>query len=291
MRSRTRSVPRTAVLLGVLILLAVPGVSTAATTVNGGFETGTFTGWTVFNQPGGSGDWFVYTGTSTPLNGFPVAAPPEGTHAAVTDQGGPGSHVLYQDVVLESGFAHTLSFVVYYENQAGFFATPPTLDFGVLPNQQYRVDVLRATADPASTAPADVLATVFQTREGDPTSLGPTTISFDLTPFAGMTIRIRFAEVDNQLFFNASVDNVVIQSVRLLPTTKEQCKNGGWRSFGVFKNQGDCVSFVATNGRNQPAGSPPQPASGGAAAGAIAAQQSLPRLGNRPVYQRGGPHS
>jgi hypothetical protein len=36
-------------------------------------------------------------------------------------------------------------------------------------------------------------------------------------------------------------------------TTKDQCQNGGWRTFGVFKNQGDCVSFVATRGRNPPA--------------------------------------
>ena len=41
-----------------------------------------------------------------------------------------------------------------------------------------------------------------------------------------------------------------------LPTFKDECKNGGWRSFGVFKNQGDCVSFVATNGENPPANSP-----------------------------------
>jgi hypothetical protein len=41
-----------------------------------------------------------------------------------------------------------------------------------------------------------------------------------------------------------------------LPTKKEQCKNGGWRDFGVFENQGDCVSFVATGGRNLPAGEP-----------------------------------
>ena len=38
------------------------------------------------------------------------------------------------------------------------------------------------------------------------------------------------------------------------PTSKDQCKNGGWRNFGVFKNQGDCVSFVATKGKNPPAG-------------------------------------
>jgi hypothetical protein len=41
---------------------------------------------------------------------------------------------------------------------------------------------------------------------------------------------------------------------RCLPTSKDQCKNGGWNTFGVFKNQGDCVSFVATGGRNQPSG-------------------------------------
>jgi hypothetical protein len=41
-----------------------------------------------------------------------------------------------------------------------------------------------------------------------------------------------------------------------LPTTTAQCKNGGWRNFGSkFKNQGDCVSFVATGGKNQPSGS------------------------------------
>ncbi len=28
-----------------------------------------------------------------------------------------------------------------------------------------------------------------------------------------------------------------------LPTTKEQCMNGGYKAFG-FKNQGECVAFV-----------------------------------------------
>jgi probable HAF family extracellular repeat protein len=32
------------------------------------------------------------------------------------------------------------------------------------------------------------------------------------------------------------------------PTSKEQCKNGGWRNFPQFRNQGDCVSFVAHRG-------------------------------------------
>ena len=38
--------------------------------------------------------------------------------------------------------------------------------------------------------------------------------------------------------------DVVIRDAPALPTTKDECKNGGWRTFGVFKNQGDCVSFV-----------------------------------------------
>lgn len=38
----------------------------------------------------------------------------------------------------------------------------------------------------------------------------------------------------------------------LLPSTKDECKNGGWQTYGVFKNQGDCVSFVATQGKNPP---------------------------------------
>jgi hypothetical protein len=41
-----------------------------------------------------------------------------------------------------------------------------------------------------------------------------------------------------------------------LPTKKDECRNGAWKTFGVFKNQGDCVSFVATGGKNPPANSP-----------------------------------
>jgi hypothetical protein len=34
------------------------------------------------------------------------------------------------------------------------------------------------------------------------------------------------------------------------PVSKDECKDGAWRDFGVFRNQGDCVSHVATGGRN-----------------------------------------
>lgn len=43
-----------------------------------------------------------------------------------------------------------------------------------------------------------------------------------------------------------------------LPNSKDQCMNNGWKNFGgAFKNQGDCVSFVASKGKNQPTGTTP----------------------------------
>jgi len=42
------------------------------------------------------------------------------------------------------------------------------------------------------------------------------------------------------------------------PTSMDQCKNGGWQQFNnpSFKNQGDCVSYVATHGKNPGNGKP-----------------------------------
>jgi hypothetical protein len=41
-------------------------------------------------------------------------------------------------------------------------------------------------------------------------------------------------------------------SRRSVPTSTDDCKSGGWQSFAGFKNQGDCVSFVVTGGKNPP---------------------------------------
>jgi hypothetical protein len=46
--------------------------------------------------------------------------------------------------------------------------------------------------------------------------------------------------------------DISIVDGQVLPTSKNQCANSGWKTYGIFKNQGDCVSFVATNGKNGP---------------------------------------
>jgi hypothetical protein len=58
------------------------------------------------------------------------------------------------------------------------------------------------------------------------------------------------------LFIHGGVrtGEIVVVDAPPLPVSTAQCKNGGWKTYGVFKNQGDCVSFVATKGKNQPAG-------------------------------------
>ena len=60
-------------------------------------------------------------------------------------------------------------------------------------------------------------------------------------------------------FWNFFIDNVSFTPVApppppppALPSTAAECKDGGWDAFGVFKNQGDCVSYVATGGKNPP---------------------------------------
>jgi hypothetical protein len=39
-------------------------------------------------------------------------------------------------------------------------------------------------------------------------------------------------------------DIVVTDAQPPLPTSKDQCKNGGWLNFPQFKNQGQCIAFV-----------------------------------------------
>ena len=55
--------------------------------------------------------------------------------------------------------------------------------------------------------------------------------------------------------FPSSVTVTPLPVRPFLPTSKDQCKHSGWRNYGVFKNQGDCVNFVETGGKKPPAGS------------------------------------
>jgi len=256
-----------AALAALLLIAALAAPAEAASFDNGDFETGDFTGWTTA-QANADGEWFVYSGTSAPLTGRVIPAPPQGAFAAVTDQADAGSQVLYRDLSLEPGFTGSLSFEWYYANRAGVFVTPASLDPAAGSNQQYRVDLVSPSASPFSMAPGDLIAPIVGTQVGDPASLAPTPVSFDLTPFAGTTVRLRFAAVETNGYFQAGVDAVAVSippspptppdpPANTSPTSIAQCKNGGWHektdSQGhPFGNQGQCVSWVAAAGRSGP---------------------------------------
>ena len=204
-----------AIVAALVGLVAVQPAAAAPTLINGGFESG-FAGWTRADQLGSEGTFAAQSGTTSPENGDPVPAPPEGVNAAMTDALGPGSHVLYQDFVVTPGPA-TLSFALFIGNRAVFFATPSAtavgLDFSTPAlNQQARVDIMDAAADPFSVAPGDVLLNLYQTAFGDQLVSGYTTITQDLSSLfatnVGQTLRLRFAETDNLAPFQLGVDSV-----------------------------------------------------------------------------------
>ena len=209
--------------VGVLtsVALLAPSGATAANVVNGNFETGSLKGWHS-HRATGFGDWFAYKGTEAPFSGKqfaePVQEPPQGTYAATTDEVDPDTLILYQDVALEPGASHKLSLTVYYNSYEPIsIPSPDTLsvDSEVLAgqaNQQYRIDVMKPEAPLESLNPADILLTVFQTEPGDSEEMKPKTLTDDLTPFAGQTVRLRIANTSHKETFNAGIDDVSISS-------------------------------------------------------------------------------
>jgi len=176
--------------------------------LNGGFESG-FTSWTELDQANGSGSWFDATGTTSPLSGFPTVGPSSGSFYAVTDQFGPGAHVLIQDFTIPTGATSvTLTFDMFSDNQASNTFCPGALDYTLVPNQCARVDILSAGATAFDTG-AGVLMNLYETA----TLGGPNpyvAYSFDLTGLGAGTYQLRFGEVDNQLYFQQGVDDVSI---------------------------------------------------------------------------------
>ena len=200
--------------LGVVLAFAVAAQAQGQNLINnGGFETG-FSGWTRASRVGSEGNWFQQSGTTSPVNGFAVPAPPGGANVAMHDANGPGSHVLYQDFVVPFTLGvSTLRFDLYIQNRATDFFSPATLDFGTPTlNQQFRADLLSASADPFSVSVGDVLMNIYQTQPGNPLVSGWVTITMDVSSVlagrGGQTLRLRFAEADNVNFLIVGVDNV-----------------------------------------------------------------------------------
>jgi hypothetical protein len=75
----------------------------------------------------------------------------------------------------------------------------------------------------------------------------------DPTDVIGVTVGgNRYGAFFQEEFPFLAIDNSRLDVKVGPPTDKDQCKKDGWKQFNnpAFKNQGDCVSFVATHGKN-----------------------------------------
>jgi hypothetical protein len=206
-----------------LIVLAIGAgsawaVSSSELVVNGGFEAG-LTGWTVTNQ--GTGDWFtddVFEDPpfgGTPVSGNATVGPASGDWYAVSDQPGAGVHVLEQlfAVPSEPAASIVLSFEMFVNDwsELGPIVNPAGLDHDAGRNQHVRVDLMTAVASPFDIG-AGVVANFYLGVDGLNKPNPYTPYAFDITSLVtpGSSYKVRFAEVDNQLWLNQGVDNVSI---------------------------------------------------------------------------------
>jgi hypothetical protein len=198
-----------------LALLVLP--AHAAPILNGDFEAG-LANWNRADQVGSDGSFVLQSGTTSPVNGMAVPAPPGGSNAAMTDGQAGGSHVLYQDFMQGTAVGSArLSFDLFIGNRADafFLPDPLTLDWATAAlNQQARVDILAGGSDPFSMAASDLLLNLFSTGLGDPLVSGYNHFEIDITALLNanlnQSLRLRFAEVDNVNMFQFGVDNVVL---------------------------------------------------------------------------------
>jgi hypothetical protein len=199
------------------------------------FESGALTGWKSVGA--GSGGWFVYSSgskapdpsQSDPNAPFDVPNPPQGRFAAVTDTNGPGTRILYRDVKLDGRFRLHLS--VFYAGVGGF-SSPQTLAYDEpRANQQFRIDLVTPSAPIDSVAHRDVVVSVFKTSADDPDRGEPSTVSVDLSRWAGRTVRLRLAATDNSGPLRAGVDDIRFEPIGAdanarieLPATKQPAR-------------------------------------------------------------------
>jgi PEP-CTERM motif len=198
------------------VLLLTQPVLAVPLLMNPGFESGTLAGWTVANQSGGNGTWFVAKpGASAPVSGLPTSSKgglPDTPYYVVTDSVGPGSHALLQMFTVAPAQRVILSGSLFVNNWGeGPFGTG--LDYRVFPAQVARIDILKSTAGPFDVGEG-VLQNLFIGGDRTPVERDFMPFVFDLTAIvgAGGTFILRFAEVNNLDFLNFGIINLALDA-------------------------------------------------------------------------------
>ncbi len=220
--------------IGGLAALALAGATLAFSgPTNGSFETGTYVdgggGFEQLNAPDTSIDgWTVDAGSVDWIGTYWTAQ----DGGMSIDMSGADAGTISQTFATTIGNTYTVSFFL-----AGNPAGPPGIK---------TLDVSATGAAPSSYQ--------FDTTGATLTNMNWSAQTYSFLATSATTTLSFISNTTGP--FGPALDNVTVTET--VPT-KSDCKQGGWQTmidgFGnTFKNQGDCVSYFATKGKNPAAG-------------------------------------
>jgi uncharacterized repeat protein (TIGR01451 family) len=159
---------------------------------NGGFEAGTLTNWTVVSS--GPGTFVIDNGTVDPPGPAGLLPPYAGNYSASGFLSGLSLFYMYQTITIPAGNAPvTLSWAHHLQNYSSWSAS-----------QQFQVRICDTSNN--------VLATAFTTNPGDPLLGNWVQSNYDLTAFAGQTVRVEFWVNAQSYYLDVDLDNVSVKA-------------------------------------------------------------------------------
>ena len=173
--------------------------------VNGDFETGDFTGWTVGGSGDyGSGGWVLNDGAFDPDSPDGPRPALAGSFSALAVQNGNGRRTLSQEIFVPEGATSgtLLRWRQEIRNHAGVFTT----------NHRFAIELHDAAED-------TLLATLYTTTTNDPAFSAPTNLSVSIAAWRGQRVRLVFAEEDSLGDLNVHLDNVSVIATSAEQTT------------------------------------------------------------------------
>ncbi|KAI8613470.1 hypothetical protein BC830DRAFT_475571 [Chytriomyces sp. MP71] len=187
---------------------------------NNDFKTGKLTYWEVIREPSSEGDVVVasegdtltYSGHRIP---YRKQRQSKGTPFIVFDNEGAGSYVLFRDITPIDG--DILRFRWNVTNSAKQFYILDTMTSVLAPNQQFRVDLYNTDFQDwfqEKDVRGPHLATVLSPQKVKSLAgNGWQTTSFDLSQFAGKSVRLAFRSVNNQDLLRVAIQEVSVKNI------------------------------------------------------------------------------
>jgi hypothetical protein len=213
--------------------------------------------------PNGGSGIFVYTsGNQIETNTIAYNG-----YSGVQVDGGTGNAISRNSIFLNGGLGIDLGGDGVTPNDPGDTDTGPNnlQNFPVLTSALVSAGqlVVKGTIDTPNpqTVTLELFANAVPTPGGDPSGYGEgATFLGTATPATDGSFSVVVPSVAPGTLISATATDAAGDTSEFAeditavtpPTSKAQCKKGGWQTYGVFKNQGDCVSYVATGGKNPP---------------------------------------